>query len=87
MNELLWVIGAYLSGTIPYSYWIGSAVLKRDIRAVGYTGTKRTDLSLADGISLPVAHMKKQLAQREVKGQYQTTMDHSRIKFDPLTNT
>lgn len=35
MNELLWVLGAYVSGTIPYSYWIGNAVLKRDIRAVG----------------------------------------------------
>ena len=27
MNELVWVIGAYVSGTIPYWYWIGNAVL------------------------------------------------------------
>lgn len=35
MNDVVWIVGAYLSGTIPYSYWIGRVVLGRDIRAVG----------------------------------------------------
>jgi glycerol-3-phosphate acyltransferase PlsY len=35
VNELTWILAAYFFGALPFSYWIGSAVLQRDIRAVG----------------------------------------------------
>lgn len=35
MSDLIWILAAYVSGTIPYAYWIGRAVIGRDIRAVG----------------------------------------------------
>ncbi len=35
MAEIVWILVAYFFGTLPLAYWIGRAVMGRDIRAVG----------------------------------------------------
>lgn len=49
MNDVLWILAAYISGTIPYAYWIGRAVMARDIRAVGDGNPGSTNFFKAGG--------------------------------------
>lgn len=34
-TNILWVLAAYFFGTLPLAYWVGRAVMRRDIRDVG----------------------------------------------------
>ncbi len=49
MNDVLWILAAYISGTFPYAYWIGRAVMARDIRAVGDGNPGSTNFFKAGG--------------------------------------
>lgn len=35
MNVFLWILIAYFSGSLPFAFWIGRILLKRDIRRLG----------------------------------------------------
>lgn len=35
MNAWLWVIVSFVSGSLPFAYWIGRYAMRRDIRAFG----------------------------------------------------
>ena len=35
LSNILWILSAYLFGTLPLAYWVGSPAIHRDIRAVG----------------------------------------------------
>jgi acyl phosphate:glycerol-3-phosphate acyltransferase len=35
MNEFLWVIVAFLCGSLPFSVWVGRLALRRDVREFG----------------------------------------------------
>lgn len=35
MNELLWLVFAFLCGSLPFSVWVGRLALRRDVRQFG----------------------------------------------------
>lgn len=49
MNDLFWILAGYACGTLPFSYWIGRAVMGRDIRAVGDGNPGSTNFFKAGG--------------------------------------
>lgn len=49
MNDVIWILVAYLCGTIPFAYWIGRTVIGRDIRAVGDGNPGSTNFLKAGG--------------------------------------
>ncbi len=49
MIEILWILVAYIFGTLPLAYWTGRAVMGRDIRAVGDGNPGSTNFFKAGG--------------------------------------
>ena len=49
MTAFLWVLFAFLCGSLPFSVWIGKLYLKTDIRAVGDANPGATNVYRAGG--------------------------------------
>jgi acyl phosphate:glycerol-3-phosphate acyltransferase len=49
ITDILWILGAYVCGTLPLAYWIGQAVMRQDIRAVGDGNPGSTNFFKAGG--------------------------------------
>ena len=49
LSGLVWIVVGFLSGSIPYSVWIGRRVLGRDIRNVGDGNPGATNVFRAGG--------------------------------------
>ena len=52
MNALLWMLGAYLCGSIPFSVWLGRLVLRKEIRNYGDGNPGGTNVFRAGGRGL-----------------------------------
>lgn len=47
--QLLWVIAAFLSGALPFSYWIGDLILGKNIREYGDGNPGASNVARAGG--------------------------------------
>jgi len=57
MTYLVWFVIAFLSGSLPFSVWIGRLALRRDIRAYGDHNPGMTNVFRAGGKGWGVAAM------------------------------
>jgi glycerol-3-phosphate acyltransferase PlsY len=50
LNILLWAGAGFLSGSLPFSYWVGKLALRTDIRQVGDGNPGMTNVLRAGGV-------------------------------------
>jgi glycerol-3-phosphate acyltransferase PlsY len=57
LKILLWTAGGFISGSLPFSYWVGKLALRTDIRRVGDGNPGMTNVLRAGGIKWGVIAM------------------------------
>ena len=55
MNVILWILTAYLCGSLPFSVWLGGLILGKEIRHFGDGNPGGTNVIRAGGRALGVA--------------------------------